>query len=73
MHVSSIKDLQRGQQRMNKEDHQESKTHNHETCKICREKEEKTLSDFEHVMKGTGMFTDFDKIKKEKEIATNKS
>ena len=43
--------------------------HDRNTCKICKEKEEKTLSDYEIAMKGTGMFSDFDKIKKEKKIA----
>lgn len=48
-------------------------THDPNTCKICREKEEKSVSDFDHTMKGAGLFTDFDKIKKEEEIANNES
>ena len=45
--------------------------HDPNTCKICKAKEEKTLSEFDHVMKGSGMFSDLEKIKKEKKIANN--
>jgi len=45
--------------------------HNNKTCKICKEKEEKTLSEFDHIMKGSGLFSDFERIKKEKKIANN--
>jgi predicted nucleic acid-binding Zn ribbon protein len=35
--------------------------HDPNTCKFCKAKEEKTLSEFEQCMKGTGMFKDFRK------------
>jgi len=35
--------------------------HNTKTCKFCKAKEEKTLSEFEIAMKGTGLFRDIEK------------
>lgn len=40
--------------------------HDPTKCKVCKEKEEKTISEFEYVMKGSGLFEDFDKKRKEK-------
>jgi translation elongation factor EF-Ts len=71
--------------------------HDPKTCKICKVKEEKTLSELDHVMEdskdnhiehimkkrdktisefqriihGEGLFSDFEKLKKEKKIANN--